>query len=284
MDLLQPIIKRDNTYVMALRKLSVHSEDRDIQKWKKSNHFAIDIPSNITNVTSIVLTSAAFPSNQKVISKINENTILRVKVGSNTETITIDEGTYEPIQLANELKFKMENAGLIGFDVLYNEVQQRFVFTNNAVPFTFVFSDRDPYDVSCGDTSPIYENHSKWGLGYNLGFNNKRDYDSKVITDDLNFGYLDAASNPVVTMGSGGNVNVLYADVNPRLIVDSCIYMEMKHYNQYDEMIPYAETTTLTNCNSKSNIYKRNNGIRGTMNSAFAKINMSSNPLSIIHK
>ena len=287
MDLIQPIIPRDNTYVMSSRKLSVHSEDRDIKRWANSNHFAIDIPANITNVTSLLLVSSTFPSNQKVISELNENTRLTMKLYEETYTIVLDEGTYNPLQLANELTFKLNNidSSISGFKVIYNEIQQRFLFSNDTSSFTFVFSSRDDYESVCGSTSPIYENHSKWGLGYNLGFNNKEDYTAEEVTVDVNFGYLDDAGTVPIIDTSTASAYVLYADVNPRLLGDTSIYMEIKYYNQYDEMIPYSETNnTAITASNRSTVYTRNDGVRGTMNSAFAKIPMTTTSLSISYQ
>lgn len=285
MNLVQPIISRRESYVIAHKALSVHSVDRDINKWPNSNHFAIDIPASIKNVTSLSLVNSVFPSNQKVISTTNQNTKLTVSVirGGNgqdddVKTIELEEGTYTTAQLANELAYKLNSSFAHGggrFEIFYDEVSQKFVFTNTLHAFKFQFSSAEEYDT-CDYDAPLYKNHSGWGLGYTLGFNTKQDYDSSRETKDI-FGYSNPDDRQTLT-----NVNILNADVNPRLFVDSSIYMEIKQYNHYDEMIPFSETnnTTITSSN-RGSIYTRNDGVGGTTDSAFAKIQMVQQPLSL---
>lgn len=283
MNLVQPIISRRESYVIAHKALSVHSVDRDINKWPNSNHFAIDIPASIKNVTSLSLVNSVFPSNQKVISTTNQNTKLKVSVIIQQDyimdTIELEEGTYTTTQLANELAYKLNNSfptvDVVGFKIFYDEVSQKFVFTNNFHAFKFHFSAAEEYDT-CDYDAPLYKNHSGWGLGYTLGFNSKQDYDSSLETKVI-FGYLNPDDRQTLT-----DVNILNADVNPRLFVDSSIYMEIKQYNHYDEMIPFSETnnTTITSAN-RGSIYTRNDGVGGTTDSAFAKIQMVQQPLSL---
>jgi len=276
MNLVQPIIPRRESYVVSHKALSVHSVDRDITKWPNSNHFAINVPYTIKNVTSMALVNSIFPSNQKVISTANENTKMSVTCvleGSEVyRMIEIDEGTYTTAQLINELKNKLDTE-FTGFKVLYNEVSQKFVFYNTTYPFTFHFSDPEEYE-RCDRDSPLYKNHSGWGLGYTLGFNNKQDYAVSGTSDII----IHSVEPPF----SESSVYVLNADVNPRLFVDSSIYMEIKQYNHYDEMIPFSETnnTTLTSAN-RATVYTRNDGVGGTTDSAFAKIQMVQQPLSL---
>lgn len=288
MNLVQPIIDRKNTYVLTSSKLSVHSIDRDIQKWKNSNHFSIDLPASIHKVTSLTLTTSIFPSNQNVISNINENTKLFYMVGTSATIFEIElpEGTYNSTQLANELKYRLNkqvDTEYSGFNVLYNEISHKFLFTNHKDSFTFKFSIPGEYDT-CSNMPPLYLNYSGWGLGYNLGFNTKTDYVSTSYADgedkNIIFGYKSEV--PVVYQDDGNHIQVVYADVNPRILGDTSIYMEVKHYNQYDEIIPYSETnnTTITASN-RSSIYTRNDGVGGTINSAFAKIPIIHEPLTV---
>jgi hypothetical protein len=272
MNLVQPIIPRRESYVVSHKALSVHSVDRDITKWPNSNHFAVNVPYTIKNVTSMALVNSIFPSNQKVISTANENTKMTVTCDSVKHPIEIDEGTYTTARLTNELKNKLATVDS-DFDVLYNEVSQKFVFYNTKHQFTFHFSSAEEYE-RCDRDSPLYKNHSGWGLGYTLGFNNKQDYVVST-TSDISIHSVDS-----VVTDSG--VYVLNADVNPRLFVDSSIYMEIKQYNHYDEMIPFSETnnTTLTSAN-RATVYTRNDGVGGTTDSAFAKIQMVQQPLSL---
>ena len=49
------LIRRQNTYVLDRRLVTIHSEDRDVNKWPNSNQFEVSIPENITNVQSMLL-------------------------------------------------------------------------------------------------------------------------------------------------------------------------------------------------------------------------------------
>ena len=55
------------------RFVSIHSEDRDITKHPNSAEFDIEIPEDVTNVSSIRLVSWTFPSNYNTFSELNSN-------------------------------------------------------------------------------------------------------------------------------------------------------------------------------------------------------------------
>ena len=46
------LIRRQNTYVLNRKLITIHSEDRDITKWPNSNHFEVTIPEDLINVHS----------------------------------------------------------------------------------------------------------------------------------------------------------------------------------------------------------------------------------------
>ena len=102
-----PLIPREQTYVLDRKLVSVHSFDRDIKKWPNSNYFEIDLPQSLQNIQSMRLLNVSLPSNQYVFSHEYQNTKLNFTVRTATFTITIDEGSYSPDQLAAEIETKM---------------------------------------------------------------------------------------------------------------------------------------------------------------------------------
>ena len=67
------LIRRQNTYVVDRKLVTIHSEDRDIKKWTNANHFEIDLPETLTNVQSMRLVEIELPANQYVFSKATRN-------------------------------------------------------------------------------------------------------------------------------------------------------------------------------------------------------------------
>ena len=121
------LIRRQNTYVLDRKLVTIHSEDRDTSKWPNSNHFEVNLPSTLSNVQSMRLVEIQLPSNQYVFSNNQQNTkylfqvipnqlIDGVKYAAlannidNPYTITIQEGYYSPDEMANELQNGMNNA------------------------------------------------------------------------------------------------------------------------------------------------------------------------------
>ena len=98
-----PLIPREQTYVLDRKLVSVHSFDRDIKKWPNSNYFEIDLPQSLQKIQSMRLLNVSLPSNQYVFSHEYQNTKLNFTVNTTLHlTITIDEGSYSPDQLATE--------------------------------------------------------------------------------------------------------------------------------------------------------------------------------------
>ena len=48
-----PLIPRQQTYVLDRKLVSIHSEDRDIKKYPQSNKFSIQLPVPLENVQSV---------------------------------------------------------------------------------------------------------------------------------------------------------------------------------------------------------------------------------------
>lgn len=125
-----PLIERQQTYVLERKLITIHSEDRDICSWPSSSMFEITLPQQLTNVQSIRLIESNFPSVNNVFTNANQNTKMSFRLNTGAPyMITIDEGFYSPVQLANELTNKMNQAvssTYTDFVVIYHEVNQKY--------------------------------------------------------------------------------------------------------------------------------------------------------------
>jgi hypothetical protein len=131
-----PILPDPHENITYRKYVSVHSEDRDINKHPNSAEFDIEMPEDITNVVSIRLSDWTFPSNYSTFSTFNSNIAMTFKITTpynpgehsyNEElidsifaclflskelnySIQIEEGFYNPDQMVNELTNKFNEA------------------------------------------------------------------------------------------------------------------------------------------------------------------------------
>lgn len=198
-----PLIPREQTYSINRKLITIHSEDRDINKWPNANHFELQLPQTYTNVETIAMVEYRFPIYYYTFSNENQNTKITFTANIATagygETgnvvVTISSGFYSPTQLATELQNQLNLAvqslsgSLASYDnfrVFYDEVRQRLLFGNKQDSFTFVYNAPENYDSepcyapcvlsaqSTQSTQPSaiirWNQYTNWGLGYNLGF------------------------------------------------------------------------------------------------------------------
>jgi hypothetical protein len=178
------LIRRQNTYVLDRKLVTIHSEDRDYNKWPNSNSFEVTLPSDITNIQSMRLVDIQLPCNQYVFSNYQQNTKFNfylfprpsTEIGgdvytalldnsSNVYELTIQEGFYTPCELANELEGLMnsvvtsyiQQTAIIGlssyeytkFKVYYDNVGQQMYFGNTYDGFSFPCQIKIEYNVKC---------------------------------------------------------------------------------------------------------------------------------------
>ena len=109
-----PLITREQTYCLDRKLVTIHSEDRDVCAWPNSAFFEITLPQSLTNVQSIRLIESNFPSINDVFTTIKQNTKMSFSVTISSSThflqITIEQGLYSPVQMANELTNIMNKA------------------------------------------------------------------------------------------------------------------------------------------------------------------------------
>jgi len=282
-----PLIERQQTFVLERKLVTIHSEDRDTCAWPNSSLFEITLPQQLTNVQSIRLIESNFPSINNVFTNANQNTKMSFYLNDTGAeyTITIDEGFYSPVQLANELTNKMNQAvsqdipGYTDFVVIYHEVNQKIWFGNKTSEFTLLFNRSENYSQS-GNT---YENckvlppnelsscmGTKWGLPYYLGFN-REDYNNPIATtDDLNYEYKKATDFDYTWLQVSGTGYYIVAPNVISIFGETAFYMDLFKYNDMDELMPYPRRTNAATDNSYG----------GRVNNAFAKIPILGIPVS----
>ena len=85
-----PLIKSEQTYVLDRKLVSIHSGDRDFNKWPNSNEFGVDLGVNFNNVQSMRLINFAIPVNHYTFSDYYQNTKLSFTYTTNFPIILRD--------------------------------------------------------------------------------------------------------------------------------------------------------------------------------------------------
>lgn len=221
-----PLIQNSQQYVIYRKYVSIHSEDRDISKYPKASFFEIELPEDILNIYKVSLSSWNFPSNYNTFSIFNSNIVFLFQINNpynpiinglndplqiaiykalvsnihNNYLIKIEEGFYNPTQMATELtnKFNEVVTGFIlnyfnnngyesfidsftkicgykEFIIVYNNVGQKLWFGNRSSGFLFknaevgILRSGEQVLDTCLNTDKIPD-YSNWGLPGNLGF------------------------------------------------------------------------------------------------------------------
>lgn len=300
------LIQRQQNYVVEKKLISVHSEDRDIKKWPNSNNFEIQLPEPLFNVQSMRLMDILIPVNFYSFSLSQQNTKMFFSViptkdisGAypglysdlsnsviNPYEITIRDGYYAPGELASELQHRLNERlqqidptyNYSHFTAYYDNVAQKIWFGNDRDAFNLEFQKQSFYDVSNNDNIVDWNNYTKWGLGFYLGYDKKK-YTSATSTSDMKFHYTTITDDTGIkspykwmVLSTSPENKVYYVDPPYILKIngDKCIYLEVNKYNSYDELYPFSEATT--------NVYKNDFG--GKVNSAFAKIMITTTPFN----
>lgn len=270
-----PLIPREQNFVLFRKIISIHSFDRDINKWPNANHFEIDLPEDLTKVQSIRLVQITIPNNQYVFTNSYQNIKLNFTITNGVSvniTITIEEGSYTAEQLAIEIATKMNKAAAAdatlglppdynGFVCKYNSVSNTFWFGNKENDFSLNFNENPVYTIPCGQTI-VWEHYTKWGLPAYLGYDKKK-YTTTTVSDPSGFGF--DYEFPTVWLEPSGTayyINISNSNCNLDLFGEDSIYMEIDRYNSMDELTPFVENTM--------SLY--NNDYTGSVKSALAKI------------
>lgn len=294
------IIPSNNKYRNDSKILSIHSEDRDINKWPNSNEFSIQCPQTYENVEVVELVSCQFPSRHDVFSNEYQNTKMAFKI-INIDSLSsffpyydpnyifeiqIQDGNYSGQDIINEIQNRMNSVVntfmstqssnttpiYTDFKVYYDYVGNTLYFGNQFAEFVFLFDRQLNYITKCNQPI-IFNNYSNWGLPYNLGFDKKQYTSIGQLASNgdagIIFYYQSDTSNSIWLPASTTTFPSYYikAPYNFKNIFDTVMYMEIEKMNYLDEIEPYSVNTTST----------KNNDFCGKVNSAFIKIYISSN-------
>lgn len=242
---------------MTKRILTIHSEDRDINKWPNPNEFELILPDSYTNIKEINLLNFTNTNNFYNISEKLLNNYL--KVGE--QTYIIPDGFYSPDQLALALTTILQNKY-----VLYDRIKFKFLFLSQT-PFTIDFGTFIHTDKICENNNQfinpqrIADQYSHWGIGYNLGFitKNRIDSSSNIVIDSdsdltnplniVNIINTNTDINLVTIPFSIGTCYFIYSDTTIDLNINNTIYMEIDKFNNADEIIPYQYRSNYLYCN-----------------------------------
>ena len=149
-----PLIGKKQNFIINRKVVTIHSEDRDINKYPNSNNFSITLPEPIKNVQSMRLLDSMFPTDLYTFSNNYENTKFKIGINSNINysgpnnptsinnnivyfenvyTVEISEGNYSYSELSLEIKNCLNNLpNVSGFEVTYSVPEQKFYFANSA--------------------------------------------------------------------------------------------------------------------------------------------------------
>lgn len=229
-----PLIPNSQEYAFYKKYISIHSEDRDILKYPNSGSFEIELPEDLLNIYTVRLSEWSFPANYSTFSSINSNITMTFKINNpfqpssqgysiplydeiynclfllqNSDfTITIEEGFYNPEQIATELTNKFNyavsvkirnylsdtsssyynintfpdlltefnsNGGYTNFIIVYNVVSQKLWFGNTTDGFILTNTTNALNNLD-NVTEPAYcyikkqlPDSSNWGLASYLG-------------------------------------------------------------------------------------------------------------------
>lgn len=281
----QPLIRNQQNYYLDRKLITIHTEDRDSNKWPNENNFEITLPEPVTNIQSMRIIEGTFPSNYYTFSEQNQNTKFELYINNGfvdkNIISTIQDGFYTPEQLAQEIEhdvsrqlFTIFNPRPIPeFKVFYDVVGQQYyfgVYHDSRHDLNINFNTKMSYDLSCGNTKEVWEQNTKWGLGYNLGFDNLSYTSNKKA--NVIFDYLDVSHEYFNGFPHGSDVNSSYikAPYTAKLNGEQCFYVEIEKYNECDELKPYSSLT--------NSLY--NNDYNGNVKAAFAKVPIVSTPNS----
>lgn len=189
-----PLLNNSHDFLFTKKFLSIHSEDRDIPKFPLASKFDIELPQEYVNVVKVKLVEWSFPSNYYTFSKTLRNLYMAFQISepydapslmdsslpgydlqiaiynglnafkNNLFVLQIDEGFYNPIQMAAELtnrlnktitdylnyyfalptsgvsqavidEFNEDEIGYKEFVVFYNLIAQKLYFGNRSSRF-----------------------------------------------------------------------------------------------------------------------------------------------------
>lgn len=297
--------QRQQTYFLGRKLVTIHSEDRDVERFPASHTFEIILPQPIHNVQSMRLVEIKLPANYYNFSNMNQNTkmtfsldvvnvnwsgpsspdttIYTLLCNAPRFTIQVENGFFNGNQIAIDIENRMNDAVTqylqsngISYTynkfVVYNDiVGQKIYFGNSCDSFILYFAEQQFYDIEDCEAPIIFSRKKQWGMPAFLGFN-KENYFSDSSSNSLKFYWAGPdVSSCIWLEPSTSPVSSEVFFVTPPFQYDlfyiSNIYMEIDKYNTIDELYAFPNSTNLSN-----------NTYGGKIDAAFAKIPMTTLP------
>jgi len=271
---------------MNKKILTIHSEDRDINKWPNPNEFELYLPDSYVNIRQMNLLNFTNINNFYNISENLMNNYINTGYNSDLNTskiFIIPNGYYTPDYLAITLT-KLFQSTFYNTYVIYDRIKFKFLFITKDEVFNLNFADLISTDKLCINKKfllnpeKIAYQYSHWGLGYNLGFSKKNyKYDTDFFTTQSrldneleyskNINNFDICINDIYhilpsDILSSDYYRFLYSENTIDLNPLNTIYMEIDKHNYADEIKPYQYRSNYLYCNDYN----------ATVNSYFAKI------------
>lgn len=308
-----PLIPNENTYFKQEKIVCINSGDRNIVKYPQSNSFEIFLPTDIVNVGSIHLENWMFPleiesfssrrNNLQLVFKLQElifenqnetvfisgitgyvveETFVNIvnSIISNPFIITINQGFYTDIELANEIQNRMNvevNNAIINyvlennlepqipytfFKIIISNTEKKFWFVNTLNPFEFTNSELYKTNNLVGEVfnpcsiDKMFTSYTYYGLPAYLGFKtlpanssiSLNKYELTIMTNV--YSNLPELSFQQVIVGQQLiNVNFIKPLNKYSLTKDMYIYLDIETLNGGDETKPFSnnEFTKTTN-------------------------------------
>jgi hypothetical protein len=326
-----PLIPNPQEVLYQRKYVSIHSEDRDMIKFPNSSEFDIEMPEDMVNVLSLRLSNWTFPANYSTFSVLNSNISMTFKITTpynpgehlysdplqnaifeclffhqqTNFTITIEEGFYNPDQMANELTNKFNEVvtlliqdyftlkgyndlnteftslgGYQNFIIVYNSVNQKLWFGNTSDGFVLTNEEQLTKNLSQDNVQCISRRKmpefTNWGLPYNIGLSkcntsaiSKPGFTPRFYYGDVNFGDKGywLVPNPNLP---GAQCYYIECPFKINLMGPAYFYMEIAGQNCIDETSPY----------NLSKFTQGSNQTNGIVNSSFAKIAIPTTPIS----
>ena len=259
----QLLIERLQNFTLDRKILSIDTNDRDKLRWPNANEFEVSLPQTYTNVESIRLLNIQIPNKLYNISEHLQNNKMIIKCNSDKFMITLEDGYYNNSNICKTIENKIlknfTEFPVGDFSVNFNVVSQKPHFISKTKDFSLIFFDSDIF-YNSSSISPcnnnVYDQHSNWGLGYILGFDDKNWVESHAVTDNLNsdiFFYYNTTQLGLQP------IEVIIPPKQTELNQNQFIYLEIDKYNTSDEIKPFIND-------------RLNNTNTGLVNSYFAKI------------
>jgi hypothetical protein len=226
-----PLQQSSQSYYEYKKFVSIHSEDRDAIAYPISSQFEIDIPEDITNVSTVRLIDWTFPSNYSIFAIQNRNTTLGFTID-----VAYNPGEHyvaDPLQSAifEALFYNRLNPFILTIEYgFYNPQQMIIEMTNkmNAVVTKMISS----YFIEKGYTTILQDFVDQGGYSR-----------FKVVYNAISFRIWFGNSADVFTMLSQASV-VATASVDR----NSCFRKQLPDFSNYG----LPSNLGLDRCNSTS--------------------------------